>query len=103
MKTVTLADVKAKLDSYVKASTDTPIVVTHRGKPVAVLVGVRDEEELERVLMANSPELRAILDAADKRIDAGQGIEHEEFWRQVEAMSAEQRPNGVAKKKSSKR
>jgi prevent-host-death family protein len=103
MKTATMADVKAKLGSYLKASTDSPVVVTQRGKPVAVLVGVRDEEELERVLMANSRQLRAILDAADKRIDEGQRIEHDEFWRRVEAKHADHRRNGAGKKKATKR
>jgi hypothetical protein len=32
-----------------------------------------------------SPELRAILDAAEQRIQETGGIPHDEFWRQVDA------------------
>lgn len=85
MKIASVADVKARLSSYLKASSAGPVVVTRNGKPVAVLVGVEDDEELERLLLAHSRKLRAILDAAERRIDAGAGISHEEFWRRVES------------------
>ncbi len=85
MKIASVADVKARLSAYLKASASGPVVVTRNGKPVAVLVGVRDDDELERLLLAHSPKLRAILDAADRRIDAGKGIPHEEFWKDVES------------------
>jgi hypothetical protein len=52
---------------------------------VAVLLGVHDDDELERLLLAHSRKLRALLDAADRRIDEGQGITHEEFWQRVES------------------
>jgi hypothetical protein len=32
-----------------------------------------------------SPELRAILDAAEQRIQETGGVPHDEFWRQVDA------------------
>jgi hypothetical protein len=44
-----------------------------------------NDDDVELSKEAHSPTLRAILDAADRRIDEGQGIEHEEFWKQVEA------------------
>ena len=59
------------------------MVVTRNGKAVAVLVAVGHDEDLERLLMAHSPRLQAILDAARQRIRDGMGIPHEEFWEQV--------------------
>jgi antitoxin (DNA-binding transcriptional repressor) of toxin-antitoxin stability system len=56
-----------------KASAEEPIVVTRNGKPVAILSAVTDEEELERLLMAHSPQLQAILEAARQRFQAGAG------------------------------
>jgi len=85
MKIASIADIKARLSSYLKASASGPVVVTRNGKAVAVLVGVQDDEEVERLLLAHSRKLRTILDAADRRIDEGAGISHEEFWRRVEA------------------
>jgi prevent-host-death family protein len=85
MKIASVADIKARLSSYLKASAAGPVVVTRNGKAVAVLVGVEDDEEVERLLLAHSRKLRAILDAADRRIDQGAGINHEEFWQRVES------------------
>ena len=85
MKIASVAEVKARLSSYLKASASGPVVVTRNGKAVAVLLGVNDDEELERLLLAHSPKLRAILDAAERRIEEGAGIGHDEFWQQVES------------------
>jgi PHD/YefM family antitoxin component YafN of YafNO toxin-antitoxin module len=61
------------------------VVVTKNGKPVAVLLSVVDEDELERLILAHSPKFQTILNKGRAQIRAGEGIEHEEFWRQVEA------------------
>jgi hypothetical protein len=57
------------------------VVVTKKGKPVAPLLSMADEDEIERMLMAYSPKLRRVLQAAEKQIRQGKGIAHEEFWR----------------------
>jgi prevent-host-death family protein len=85
MKVASIAEVKARLSAYLKASQEGPVVVTRNGKPVAVLLAVDDDEELERLVLAYSPRLRKILDAARQQIRDGSGIGHEEFWREVEA------------------
>jgi prevent-host-death family protein len=84
MRIASVADVKAHLSAYLKASAQGPVVVTRNGKAVAVLVAVGDDEELERLLMAHSPKLQAILGAARQRIQEGKGIPHDQFWEQVE-------------------
>ena len=45
---------------------------------------IDDEDELERLVLAYSPKLRGILDAARERIREGEGIRHEDFWEDVE-------------------
>ena len=84
MKIASVADVKARLSAYLKASARGPVVITKNGKPVGVLLSVGDEDELERLLMAYSPKLRSILDAARERIRQGAGIRHQDFWAKVE-------------------
>src|SRR5262245_41768441 len=93
MKIASVAEVKARLSSYLKASATGPVVVTRNGKAVAVLLGVQDDEELERLLLANSRKLRAILDAADRRIEEGAGIGHDEFWKEVESANRSREGN----------
>ena len=55
------------------------------GKPVAVLLAIEDEEELERLALAYSKRFRSILEAARQQIREGDGIRHEQFWQEVEA------------------
>ncbi len=51
-----------------------------------------DEEELERLMMAHSPRLQAILEAARQRMQAGAGISNDEFWKDVEATQKPKKP-----------
>jgi prevent-host-death family protein len=103
MKIASVAEVKARLSAYLKASAAGPVVVTRNGKAVAVLIGVEDDEEVECLLLAHSRKLRAILDAADRRIDEGAGIGHDEFWQQVEAANRARERDGGGKKRRTKR
>lgn len=83
MKIASVAEVKSQFSAFLKASEGGPVVVTRNGKPVAVLVGIQDEEEIERLLMAYSPQLRAILDRSRRQISEGGGIPHEQFWSEL--------------------
>ena len=85
MKIAPVVEVKAKFSAYLEECKEGPVVVTKNGKPVAVILSVVDEDELERLILAHSPKFQAILRRGREQIRAGQGIEHEEFWRQVEA------------------
>jgi prevent-host-death family protein len=85
MKIAPVVEVKAKFSAYLEECKEGPVVVTKNGKPVAVLLSVVNEDELERLILAHSPKFQAILKRGREQIRTGQGIEHEEFWRQVEA------------------
>ena len=87
MKIAPIADIKAHLSAYLKESEKGPIVVTKNGKPVAVLLGIRDEDEIERLVLAYSPKFKSILDLGRKQIQKTGGIEHEDFWREAETES----------------
>jgi len=85
MTIASLADVKANLNAYVKAIKKSPVVITRKGKAIAVIVPVLTPGDVERICMAYNPKLRAILAKSKAQIRAGLGIPHDEFWRQVEA------------------
>ena len=72
MKIASVAEVKGQFSAFLKSSEGGPVVVTRNGRPVAVIVGVQDEDEIERLLMAYSPRLRTILDASRQQYRAGQ-------------------------------
>ena len=84
MKIASVAEIKSQFSAFLKATESGPIVVTRNGRPVAVIVGVQDEDEIERLLMAYSPRLQAILEKSRKQIRAGESLNHEEFWDKVE-------------------
>jgi len=60
-------------------------VVTKNGKPVAVILAVTDEEELERLILAHSPKFQAIMKSGKEELRRGEGVEHDEFWAEVDA------------------
>ena len=84
MKIAPVAELKAQFSAYLKSSAEGPIVVTRHGKPVAVLLSIEDEDELERLVLAYTPKFQGILEAAREQIRATGGIEHEEFWQEME-------------------
>ncbi len=84
MKIASIATVKANLSAFVKASEDELVIITRNGKPAAVLLAMEDEDELERLAIAYSRPLQALLDEARGQIRAGQGIPHDDFWRDLE-------------------
>ena len=92
MKTASVAQVKAQLSDYLDASSEGPVVVTRNGKPVAVLLAVDDEEELERLVLAHSRKFRAILDASRQQIRAGKSIRHKDLWKRVKAKNGATTP-----------
>ena len=85
MKIAPVADVKAHFSSYLKSSAEGQIVVTRHGRPVAVLLSIEDEDELERLVLAYTPRFRGILEAARQQIRETGGLRHEEFWQEMEA------------------
>jgi len=61
---------------------------------------VRDDEELERLVLAHSARLRAILETARQQIREGEGISHKDFWQEMD----EKKPGkGKAKGKTTRR
>jgi len=49
------------------------------------MMGISDEDDLERIMLAISPKFQALLDKAEQRIQETGGISHEEVWAQIEA------------------
>ena len=85
MKIASVADIKAHFSAYLRSAARGPVVVTRSGKPAGVLLAIDDEEELERLVLAYSPRLRTLLDAARQRIRTGGGIRHEDLWEELES------------------
>lgn len=100
MKTASVAALKAHLNDYLEQSQQSPVIVTRSGKPVAALVALADDGELERLMLSHSPKFRAIIAKSCSQIEETGGIPHEQFWREVESESAA--PPGASKRPKKK-
>jgi prevent-host-death family protein len=100
VKIASVAEVKAQFSAYLKESEQGLVIVTRNGRAVAALLAVRDDEELERLVLAHSPRLQSILKTARQQIREGEGISHEDFWRE---MDEEEPVKGKKRPKSKKK
>lgn len=96
MRIAPVADVKARLSAYLdQCETEGPIVITRNGKPAAVLLAPRDEDDLERILLGRSRRFQAMLQRSRQSIEQGKGLSESEFWKKVrERASRRKKPNG---------
>jgi len=85
MKIASIADVKAHLSAYLRESRSGPVIITKNGRPSAVLLPIEDEADLERLILAYSPQFRDLLNRARKTIDNSGGLSHEAFWERIES------------------
>jgi prevent-host-death family protein len=98
MKVTSLAEIKSKFGDFLKATQSGPIVITRNGRPAAVIIGVQDEEEIERLVMAYSPQVRAILDRSRKQFREGKWLSEDEFWSQFKQGQSSKRPRKLKRK-----
>ncbi len=84
MKIAALAKVKDQLSAYVRESQASPVIITKNGKPVALLTGIRDEDNLDSLPLANNPRFLQILEGARQRVKLTGGMKSESFWKNVE-------------------
>ena len=82
MTVASLAEIKAKFSAYLlEAEASGPVVVTRKGRAVAVIVAPADDADLEGILLARSPRFRSLLNKSRRSIAGGRGETHEQFWR----------------------
>jgi prevent-host-death family protein len=99
MKIAALADVKAHLSAYVdECETEGPVIITRNGKAAAVLLALKDNEDLERPMLAHSRRFQFLLNKSRRSIKAGKGVSHDEFWKTVAQRHRAKRPSAVRKR-----
>jgi prevent-host-death family protein len=74
MKIAPLAEVKDHFSAYVDESKESPVVVTRNGRPVAMLIAITDEDDLDGLLLAHNPRFTQLLDEARQRVRRTGGV-----------------------------
>ena len=82
MRIASLADVKAKLSSYVReAEAEGSVVITRNGRAVALLLAPADDDDLERLILSRSPRFGRLLEKSRASLASGRGLTSREFWK----------------------
>ncbi|MBV7335297.1 type II toxin-antitoxin system Phd/YefM family antitoxin [Chloroflexi bacterium TSY] len=89
MKIAPLAEVKDRFSAYIDDSNESPVVVTRNGRPVAILIGIEDAEDLDSLLLVHNPRFLQLLDEARQRVRITGGVPLAEFRRQLEDSAVE--------------
>jgi len=84
LRIASIADVKARFSAFVKASETGPVVVTRNGRPVAAIVPIFDDDEVEDLLLSYSTRFKKILEKAHQQLEEGEGIPEDEFWQEAD-------------------
>ena len=101
MTVASLAEIKAKFSAYLLAAEASgPVVVTRKGRAVAVIVAPADDADLESLLLSRSPRFRSLLSKSRRSIANGHGKTHEEFWRDSARTSTHSKLTGATKRRS---
>ncbi|HUT34632.1 MAG TPA: type II toxin-antitoxin system prevent-host-death family antitoxin [Planctomycetota bacterium] len=82
MKTVEMDEAKGTLAEYARGLRREPVILTRRGKPVAALVSVEDED-WESISLSTNPEFMAIIERSRRRHAAEGGIPIAEVRRRL--------------------
>jgi len=90
MKIAPLAEVKDRFSAYIDESRESPVVVTRNGRPVAMIVAIKDEDDLDGLLLVHNPRFVQLLEEARQRVHVSGGISLEELRRRLAAAEEEQ-------------
>jgi len=74
MKIAPLAEVKDHFSAYIDESRESPVVVTRNGRPVAMIISIADEDDLDSLLLAHNPRFVQLLEAARQRVRVTGGV-----------------------------
>ena len=83
MKIAPLAEIKNHFSAYIDESKESPVVVTRNGRPVALIIGIQAEDDLDSLLLANNPRFNQLLEEARARVRVTGGVPLAEMRQRV--------------------
>lgn len=94
MKTVEMSEATASLSEYARRARKETVIVTRRGKPVAALMPVDVNTDLENLVVTTHPKFQAIMDRSEARYRAEGGLSTEQVRAQLAARRKTRRKAG---------
>jgi prevent-host-death family protein len=79
MKRVALSAIKDQLSKYLRIAEKDRVLITRHGKPVAILIGFKDEDEWFEYQLENDPRFLERVDRARASLRAGKGVRLEDI------------------------
>ncbi len=92
MKIAPLAEVKDRFSAYIDESRDAPVIVTRNGRPVAMIIAITNEDDLDGLLLAHNPRFVQLLEEARERVRITGGVPLAEMRRRIEEAEARDNP-----------
>ncbi|MEZ4636309.1 MAG: hypothetical protein R2873_03465 [Caldilineaceae bacterium] len=84
MKMLTVIEAKERLQEILHEPGSEQILILQDGEPIGLLSPLTDPVEIERLKMAFSAQLHAILAEGRREIAEGNGIRHDDFWKDLD-------------------
>ncbi len=81
MKRVALSDIKDQLSKYLRLAQKDRVLITRHGKPAAILIGFKDEDDWFDYQLENDPRFLERVEKARRSLQAGKGIRLEDIDR----------------------
>lgn len=89
MKIAPLAEVKDRFSAYIDESRESPVVVTRNGRPVALLIAIEEEDDLDSLLLVHNPRFLQLLEEARQRVRVTGGVSLAEFRRRLDVAAVD--------------
>ena len=79
MKRVALSAIKDQLSKYLRMAEKDRVLITRHGKPVAILIGFKDEDEWFEYQLENDPRFLERVERARTSLKGGKGVRLEDM------------------------
>ncbi len=89
-----MSEVKDDLSHYVDLAAEREIIITRHGRPAAVLIGFRDEDDWFDYRLENDPRFLEQIAKAREEIRTGRGVRFEDVRKMPSLRNSGGRANG---------
>ncbi|HAZ49395.1 MAG TPA: prevent-host-death protein [Cyanobacteria bacterium UBA11369] len=87
MRQVPIEQVKNDLAGYLQMAEKEYVIITQEGKPVGILIGLEDPEDLWEELLLRNPDFVERIAQARKSLKEGKGISMEQMRAKYDSRS----------------